>query len=228
MSPGSIVRAAIGEGLDLIAVCDHNSAENVTAVIKAAGQSDLEVLPGMEITSKEEVHLIGLFERSQDALEVQILVYEHLDGTNDESYFGQQVVVDADGDVIGHNNRLLIGATDLSLEEIVQVIHEQNGLVVAAHIDREGFGIIGQLGIIPEELHLDALEISSRMSLKEARSTFEAYNNYPFICSSDAHSLGTIGTGRTSAAMKTASFYELKMALRGEYGRSIYANAKAN
>ncbi|MFC1619571.1 PHP domain-containing protein [Candidatus Neomarinimicrobiota bacterium] len=224
MSPKSIMERAISEGLDLIAICDHNSAENVTAVIEAASQTSLEVLPGMEITSKEEVHVVGLFDRPMDALQVQTLVYEHIEGENDESVFGQQVVVDADGNVTGYNNRLLIGATDLSLEEIVQAVHDQNGLAVAAHIDREGFGIIGQLGFIPENLNLDALEISSRMSLKEAPSTFEAYNNYPFITSSDAHVLSDIGTGRTSATMKSASFQELKMALRGEQGRGVCDN----
>jgi PHP family Zn ribbon phosphoesterase len=227
MSPKSIMERAISEGLDLIAVCDHNSAENVSAVIEAASQASLEVLPGMEITSREEVHVVGLFDRPSAALKVQALVYEHLEGENDESVFGQQVVVDADGTVTGYNNRLLIGATDLSLEDIVQAIHEQNGLAIAAHIDREGFGIIGQLGFIPENLKLDALEISSRLSLKEAPSTFEAYHNYPFIRSSDAHVLSNIGAGRTSATMTSATFHELKMALRGEQGRRVSDKAEA-
>ncbi len=221
MSPGNIVQAATSKGLDMIAVCDHNSAENVTAVIEAIGRTSLTVLPGMEITSKEEVHVVGLFADAEDAHWIQSLVYEHLEGTNDETVFGVQVIVEADGTVVGYNDRLLIGATDLSLERLVEAIHERNGLAIAAHIDREVFGIIGQLGFIPPNISLDALEISSRVGLKEARSLFEAYQDYPFITSSDAHVLADVGSVSTPLRMEGASFQELKKALKCENRRSV-------
>lgn len=221
MSPMGIVNKAVNKGIDMIVVCDHNSAENAAAVMEASRQTGLTVLPGIEITSKEEVHIVGIFGVPEDAARMQTLVYEHLEGENDEAAFGLQVVVEADGTVTGYNNRLLIGATDLSLEHIVRAIHSRNGLAIAAHIDREGFGILGQLGFIPPGLELDALEVSSKLSLKDATATFTEYGGYPFVRSSDAHVLDTIGSGSTPLMLEAASFDELKMALKGDQGRRV-------
>ena len=221
MSPRGIVSTAVSKGVGMIAVCDHNSAENAAAVMEASRQTNLTVLPGMEVTSKEEVHILGLFGTPDDATRMQALVYEHLEGQNDAETFGLQVVVEADGTVAGYNDRLLIGATDLSLEHVVQAIHAHNGLAIAAHIDREGFGILGQLGFIPPDLDLDALEVSSRMNLKNAIGAFAEYDSYPFVRSSDAHNLDAIGSGTTPLMLEAASFDELKMALKGEQERGV-------
>ncbi|UCH63597.1 MAG: PHP domain-containing protein [Fidelibacterota bacterium] len=222
MSPKGIVSEAVNKGIDMIAVCDHNSAENVAAVIEASQQTKLTVLPGMEITSKEEVHIVGIFRIPEDTDHMQALVYGHLEGHNDTETFGLQVVVEADGTVTGYNERLLIGATDLSLEHVVQAIHDHNGLAIAAHIDREGFGILGQLGFIPPDLDLDALEVSSRTSLKDATATFTEYADYPFVQSSDAHLLDAIGSGITPLMLEAATFDELRMALKGDQGRGVH------
>ncbi|MFH1012082.1 MAG: PHP domain-containing protein [bacterium] len=221
MSPAEIAREAVNKRLRLIAICDHNSSENSGAVIKASQGKGLTVLPGIEVASKEEVHVCALFDQLDEALELQALIYDHLDGENDEKVFGMQVVVNAEGEVLDFNPRLLIGATRLSVEKIVESIHSLNGLAVAAHIDREGFGIIGQLGFIPPQLKFDALEISPRTGLDEARQRFSEYEIYPFLCSSDAHDLEAIGSGATTLLLKEASFEELKMALKGEGGRRI-------
>jgi len=221
MSPRGIVKKAVSEGIDMIAICDHNTAENTAAVREASQQTALTVLPGMEITSKEEVHITGLFEHQEDVLQIQALIYDHLAGENDAAAFGLQVVVGADGTVRGYNNKLLIGATSLSLDEIVQTIQAINGIAIAAHIDREGFGILGQLGFIPDGLGLDALEVSKRMSLPEARRAYPEYAGYPFLQSSDAHTRDDIGSGKTAFWMEEASFEELRMALRGNHGRRI-------
>jgi PHP family Zn ribbon phosphoesterase len=225
MSPQRIVSRAVERGLELIAICDHNSAENVAAVIEAANTADLVVIPGMEITSREEVHILGLFNSLAEILWVQEQVYEHLDGENEPAAYGMQVVVQADESVTGFNERLLIGATDLSIERIVSIIHRQHGLAIAAHIDREGFGILGQLGFIPPELELDALEVSAKMSLSDARTVFNEYRQYPFITSSDAHTPDGIGTASTTYRMANISFEELVLAIRAEGGRSICYDA---
>jgi len=221
MSPAAIVREAVNRGISLIAICDHNSSENCGAVIKASKREKLTVLPGIEVTSKEEVHVCALFDRLDNALELQALIYDHLEGENDEKAFGMQVVVNAEGDVLDFNRRLLIGAINLSVEKVVDSIHSLNGLAIAAHIDREGFGIIEQLGFIPPQLDFDALEISPRMKLEEARLRFSEYKKYPFICSSDAHYLNDVGKGITTFLLEEASLQELKMALKGEGGRRI-------
>lgn len=223
MSPQAIVREAKHKGIGIIAICDHNTAENAGAVIKAARNRGVTVLPGMEVTTREEVHICALFERLPMALKLQALVYENLEGENDDKVFGMQVAVDAEGRVLGFNRRLLIGATGLSVEETVDAIHSLRGLAIAAHIDREGFGIIGQLGFIPPELSFDAVEVSSRMEIAEARQEFTDCQKYPFLRSSDAHYLEDVGEGTTTFLLGEASFAEIKLALKGEEGRRICA-----
>ncbi len=221
MSPRAIVNRALGRGIDVIAITDHNSAENVNAVMKAAEGSNLIVLPGMEATSKEEVHLLGLFESLGDALAFQQAVYERLPGENDEEAFGMQVVVNEDGDVLGFNPHLLAGATEFSTDQIVEGIHRLNGVVIASHVDRETFGIIGQLGFIPEGLALDALELSPNTSQLEAKRRFPQYGHWTFVRSSDAHFLDDIGKATTLFLLSEPRVGELKKAFRREEGRRV-------
>lgn len=141
----------------MIAICDHNSAENVQAVIRAAEKVGLAVIGGMEITSREEVHVLGLFQEDLLLNAVQDVIYDNLQGENDPGIFGEQLVMDGQDRVIRRNRRLLIGATNLSLDEVVRIIHEFNGLAIASHVDRPSFSVLSQLGFIPEDLQLDGV-----------------------------------------------------------------------
>ena len=221
MSPRAIVEKAHQIGLDCIAICDHNSCENVAPTRKNSLDTDLIVLAGIEITSREEVHTLGLFDCEDEAFKVQEVVYGNLPGVNDEESFGYQVVVNEEGEVVRFSKKLLIGATTLSLEEIVDLIHSFNGLAIASHIDRDAYSIIGQLGFIPQGLALDALETSPRIGIEEAKKKFPQCGDYPFITFSDAHSLNDIGKSSTTFLMKEASIKEMKMALAGRDGRKV-------
>ena len=219
MVPSAIVRQAKAVGLDLVAVCDHNSLANVGAVRRVGERHQLAVLPGIEIASREEVHILGLFGPGLDEGGLQRLVDDNLTGENEEDAFGPQVVVDEWDEPIDVESRLLIGATSLGLEEVVAAIHAFGGLAIAAHIDREGFGLIGQLGFIPRGLPLDAVEVSPRASQREWSRRWEG--EYPVITSSDAHHLEEIGRAATSLLAREASFDELGKALRRQEGRRI-------
>jgi len=221
MSPQAIVRRALQLGLDIIAICDHNSCENVTPTRKNSLHTELVVLAGIEIASREEVHTLGLFDGEGEAFKVQEVVYKNLPGENDEESFGYQVVVNEKGEILHFNKRLLIGATTLSLEKIVDLIHSFNGLAIASHIDRKAYSIIGQLGFIPQGLALDALELSPRVSIKEARKMFPQCSDYPLINSSDAHSLTDMGKRTTTFLMEKACVEEMRLALLGREGRRI-------
>jgi PHP family Zn ribbon phosphoesterase len=219
MSPKRILTAAKKKGIDIIGICDHNSSENCLAVMNAAKKMPIKVIPGLEITSQEEVHILALFNNVETALRLQEHVYENLPGENDEEAFGRQVVVNEKEEVEGFNNRLLIGATTIPLEEVIRLIHSFGGLAIAAHIDREAFSIIGQLGFIPRNLALDALEISPRIPFEEAIKTY-AYD-YPITRSSDAHYPDDIGNGNTSFLLGEGSLAEIKKALKNEDGRKL-------
>jgi 3',5'-nucleoside bisphosphate phosphatase len=225
MTPRKIVAQARLAKLDLIAITDHNSAENVGAVIAAAAGAPLKVIPGLEITTAEEAHVLGLFGSLDDALSMQALVYEHLTpGENDEELFGMQVVASADDEVDGMCGRLLIGATDLSVDAVVDAIRARGGLAVAAHIDRESFSLVGQLGFLPPQLEFAAVEISRRLTLPEARARFPEYARYALLSASDAHDLGQLGSNPTRLLAAGTELAELALALAGRDGRRVIEN----
>ena len=174
-----------------------------------------------EKASKEEVHVIALFDNIDDLLKLQNIVYGALRGMNREEVFGCQPIVNEIDEVEGFNDRLLIGATELSLQESVETIHKLHGLAIAAHIDRESFGVIGQLGFIPSDIQFDALEISYRTGLKKARKKYPEFPNYPFIESSDAHFIRDIGRGSSKIFMENPTISEIKAAFEGRGGRHI-------
>jgi anti-sigma regulatory factor (Ser/Thr protein kinase) len=137
-----------------------------------------------------------------------------------------QVVANEHAEVMGFNDHLLSGATTLTVDGVVAAIHAVDGLAVASHVDREGFGIIGQLGFIPVGLPLDALEVSPRTSLPLARATFAPMGEYPILCSSDAHEPKDIGRAATFAFMERPTLEELRQALAGREGRSILGGGR--
>ena len=173
----------------------------------------------MEVTTSEEIHILALFDTPSKALELQEIVYRNLPGENDPENFGMQIIVNAEDEVLGFNPKMLIGATTLGVDEIVNLIHELGGLAIAAHIDRESFSLIGQLGFVPDDLLLDALEISPRLTYREA---FKRYNSsIPLIQSSDAHRLKEIGQCCTTFSIEEASIGEIRKAFSMVEGRKI-------
>ncbi|QTA79584.1 PHP domain-containing protein [Desulfonema limicola] len=221
MSPKNIVQKSCEKGLDIIAVCDHNSVENAGAVIKAGREHGICVFPGMEICSKEEVHILAVFNTLEQGLIMQEYVYAHLPGQNKPDYFGYQVIVDENDMVIGENPRLLIGATTLGLKDIVKKTKAIGGLSIAAHVDRKGFGLISQLGFIPPDLALDAVEVSWRISLKNAAKNIPGIGNLPCITSSDAHFPDDIGKASTRFIIDLPDIQEISFALQNINKRKI-------
>jgi PHP family Zn ribbon phosphoesterase len=214
MSPRNIVREAKESGLDIIGICDHNSCENVPYVQKSANNCDISVIGGIEVTSREEVHILVLFDTRDALFSMQKIIYDHLAGTNDEKLYGDQVVVNEKDEVMDFNKRLLIGATELSVENIVNSAHQLNGLAIASHIDRESFSIISQLGFIPEGLQIDALEISNKDKIDNYMNL-----SLPLVSFSDAHNPNYIGKSFTNFTMEQVNLEEMRKSLQGEQGR---------
>jgi PHP family Zn ribbon phosphoesterase len=216
MSPKNIIKAAKKSRIDIVGICDHNSCENVPGVKRSAEREGLNAIGGMEITSSEEVHILALFDDEEKLFALQKIIYDHLPGLNDEKRFGEQVVANEDDEVLDFNTRLLIGATELSVDNIVKAIHELNGLAIASHIDREGFSIIGQLGFIPQGLQLDAVEVSAKDKVEDFKEL-----SFPIITSSDAHKLDDIGSTFTHFFMEEVNLEEMKKSLLGQDGRKV-------
>jgi len=221
MYPRALIEKSITEKLDVIAVCDHNASENVEYLLSLAKGKPITVLPGMEVSSLEEVHVLALFDDLSNLIKLQATVYDHLPGKNREDIFGPQVIVNDRDEVEGMNERLLIGATDLPINNIINVIHVLGGLAVASHIDRPSYSILSQLGFIDPQTPFDALEISAATGIKQARRQYPELSAHAFIKSSDAHSIRDIGRGFSTMILQKVSIRELKLAFEKRDGRRI-------
>jgi predicted metal-dependent phosphoesterase TrpH len=224
VSPWAVVKRAADLRLDLIAICDHNSAENVAAALDAArrlGDRAPCVLPGLEVTSAEEVHLLTIFEGLSSALTMQAMVYDHLqEGENDPALFGDQIVVNVDDEVEEFNTKLLIGSTDLTVESVVERAHSLGGRVIAAHVDRQAFSLVGQLGMIPPGLDLDAVELSKRTEPQEA-ARWVGDTGMAVLVSSDAHSLDQVGVVWSEIMAVEPNWEEFCLALKSKDSRLV-------
>jgi 3',5'-nucleoside bisphosphate phosphatase len=216
MSPMKIVEEAVRKNIDIIAITDHNSAENMKGVKDAAENRPLRIFYGMEITTREEVHVLGYFPSLQDLNKFQKIIYSYLENTDNPQICDEQVWANGKDEVLGFCGKNLFSAVSLSIEKIVAEIHGCRGLAIAAHIDREGFGIIGQLGFIPDGLELDGVELYDMTSpLRKAK--------FPAITSSDAHQLDQIGKRTTTLCMMEPTFGEFRKALNNLDGRRVEA-----
>jgi len=222
MSPNAIVHRALEQQLDMIAITDHNSTRQAKVVRDIAEPLGLKVFCGAEVTTKEEAHCLALFDDDSALDEFQIFLDEHLpEVKNDVRKFGYQVAVDVNEDIVFEEERLLISALNQSVEEIEQKVHQLGGLFIPAHVDKFKFSIIQQLGFLPPDLPVDALELSFRETEDHYKANNPYLSNYPFIQNSDAHMLEQIGTIYTCYHLKHRSIDEIRMALKHQDGRFI-------
>jgi len=218
LTPPRIVGAALERGLDLIAICDHNTAGNARAVQQAAGYR-LAVIAGLELMTVEEIHIVGLFpsaNAAERAAETLLASLPRLKGRHREK--SSQWVMSEDGRVIGREQHMLSAATRLNVAEGVALIRRHHGLAVAAHVNRPLFSVTSQLGMLPLDARFDALEVFVGGRFAGAEREWER-TGLPLLFSSDSHSLEEIGAVRTSLRMKEPTFHELALAVQGHEGR---------
>lgn len=199
MTPKRIIKKAKEKGIDIIAITDHNSAENVPCAKGLGEKEGVFVIGGIEATTKEEVHILALFDEDSNLFSFQERLYADLPLIEDKEW-KEQAIVDENDFVLGFNKRLLVSATSFSIEEMVSIIHSLDGIAIASHIERT-FGLVAQLGFIPEGLGLDGVEEKGG------------------IASSDAHFLQDIGARYTNFDIEKPSINQIKYALKN--GRFI-------
>ena len=188
MTPANICGMAALKGLQMIAVTDHNTARNLPAVKACCDAYGLLMIPGMEITTKEEVHLLGYFETVEQALDFSEFLRPHMpNAKNRPKFFGNQLVMDEDDNVIAEEDELLIGASDLRLSELTRIIRERGGVPVPAHINRGSNGLLINLGLMPDELNFTAVEVWRALPCPHTPQVGKV-----ILHSSDAHQLGDI------------------------------------
>ncbi len=191
MSPSNIARMAAIKGLDIIAVADHNSAANLSAIKQNTDECDILLIPAIEANTKEEVHVLCYFPDLNSCLNYSDYLYSLLpDIPCDPNFFGEQLIYDADDAVVGRLEKLLIGSLPITVEELFDDISCLNGVPVFAHIDRKVNSVISSLGFFPPHLDIQTVEIS----LLSSPDILQKLSKNPLRCliSSDAHSLSDI------------------------------------
>jgi PHP family Zn ribbon phosphoesterase len=214
MRPREIVEAAVARGIGMIGVCDHNSAGNVRAVTEAAG-GRLCVIAGMEITTSEEAHVVGLFPSAEAAEAAAREVAGALPRCRQPE---EQELVDADGTTLGLEPLMLSVASAFSLEGTIDLVHRHGGLAIAAHVDRRSFSVPSQLGFIPPEAGFQALEVSAYGARTGRAKAFTGLG-FPLTTASDAHAPELVGEGFVVLDTEEPGFRELALALAGADGR---------
>ncbi len=221
MGPRDIVQTAIAKGLDFIAITDHNSAENVAAVQDAAQGTTLQVFSGIEVSTREEIHMITLFPSLDRLFDFQGWLYSQLqEGENDPTLWGPQIVVDAQENIVGESIRLLGLPIRQSYDQVVRETIAREGIIYPAHIDRRANSMVRTLGFLPADLPFRVVELSSRANLANAVERYSS-SGLQLITASDAHDIDQLGTARSWFKMAEVTFNELLQACQGENGRGI-------
>lgn len=188
MTPWNMVGMAKIKGLDVIAITDHNAVLNAEDAMAAGAEYGVAVIPGMEITSREEVHILGYFYTLEDALRAGEEVYAHLPAIqNDPALFGNQLIMRDEDNPSGTLEKLLINATDLSVDEVCALVRSHGGIPIPAHINRGSNGMIGALGLMPFLPEYPVVEV-----YKGVDCPAYAVKGRTLLHSSDAHRLEDI------------------------------------
>lgn len=221
MIPPLIVQKALELNIDIIAITDHNASANVSAVQKAAQGTTLKVLPGMEVQSREDVHLLCLFETLNDLEVWQSVVDESMPDTiNHPEFFGEQYIVDEQGEYIRTEPRLLLTSTRFSIDEIFERVNALGGLVIPAHVERTTYGLFPTLGLVSDQWPILGFEISRHTTPEQARMNFPSIGSYPLIQNGDVHRLDEF-IGSTIFMIEEPTIKEIRKALKDEDHRKV-------
>lgn len=223
MSPTQLVERANIMGLNVIGITDHNSTKHAKLVSEMAKEHGILTLCGAEVTSQEEAHLLCFMPDFEKLQKLQDFIEEHLiKVVNNVKYFGEQLLVNENEEILEEEEFLLINAIDKDVNEISDFVFEHGGIFIPAHIDRQAFSLTSQLGFVPPDLKCHAMEISKRSTVEEMLQSAPYLKGQTFIQSSDAHYLDDIASAFSYFHMHELSFEEVKKALAQEDGRFCY------
>lgn len=190
MTPNNIVGMAKLLGLDIIALTDHNSTLNCQAIIKVGKENGLCVIPGMELTTAEEIHVVCLFPNLEKANAFNDYVKAHqMQFENRADIYGRQVIMNENDEEIEEVKNLLILATDISVMNVKELVSDFDGVCYPAHINRDSMSILSVLGEIPPECGFTTAEISSSGNIEQLKAMHPILNDMLIVKNSDAHYL---------------------------------------
>ena len=215
MTPSNIVRMAHIKGLDVLALTDHNSLKNTPAFMQAAGQYKIIAIPGIEVCTIEDVHVIGLFPTLEDALGFDEFIYGKLtDIENNPKIFGNQYIYNERDEIIASEPKLLISGALISIDEAYEKISSYNGVMIPAHIDRPAYSLIANLGFVPENSMFTCVELKDKINEQDLVQNNPYLKNCNVIYNSDAHYLYEINERDNYIEVENATITDILNALK--------------
>ena len=203
-TPNNIVNMALIKGLHVIALSDHNTGKNCPAAMAVGKENGLVVLPAMELTTSEDIHILCLFEKYENLQRLE----RYIDGRrlkikNKPEIFGRQRILNERDEPIGEEENLLIVSSGVSVEEVASLVKGFDGIPVPAHIDKQANGLVGVLGAFDYTLGFELIE-----------STLDSGVALPRITDSDAHYLWDISEAEHWIEAKSCSAHGVFEALK--------------
>ncbi len=188
MTPNNLVNMAALAGLQVIAVSDHNTTRNVPAAIKVGEQAGVLVVPAMELTTKEDIHVLCLLPDTEKAEALRQYVYRRLpQRKNRPKAFGHQYVMDENDEILEEEPQLLSFGADIGIYETRALLEDFGGLAVPAHIDRASYSLIGVMGLVDRDMGFQVYETTIDC---DRAALMEKYRfSGGFLSNSDAHDL---------------------------------------
>lgn len=190
MTPYNLVNMAKLLGLDIIALTDHNTCENCASAIKAGKSIGLTVIPGMELCTSEEVHVVCLFPDVENAMKFSDYVLSTMPPVkNRPDIFGEQLITDEFDNVIGTQEKLLTLASSISISDVCETVESYGGVCYPAHIDRSSYSVLSNLGMITEDMGFSAVEMTAEADRDILAKSNPILDGVQVFIDSDAHYL---------------------------------------
>ncbi len=195
MTPNNIVGMAAISGLEIIAITDHNTCRNAPAVLKAAEEAGITAIPGMELCTSEEAHIVCLFETLEGAMEFDRYIYDNMPHIkNKPEIFGEQRILDENDGLIGTLDDLLLVASYIGADEVKALCEKYGGTAFPAHVDRDSYSLTAALGSIPPEGGYTFAEVTREADLAEVAGMYPELRSMGIVRDSDSHYLDTLAT----------------------------------
>ncbi len=222
MSPSAIVERLQKLGVDWFAITDHNSMANCPAYAAIARKAGLHFTWGVEIQTMEEIHLLAYFDDADCAQEFDAQLYNSLMPiNNDPEYFGDQVIIDENENILRVESRALINSSTWDLESAAEQVSVFGGLSVPAHVDATVNSVLSQLGFLPPYPDFEILGITAGLDLEQYVRDHPDLEHKAFLRASDAHYLDDLRHGSCIISCQEPSAQELLLAARKADGRFI-------
>jgi PHP family Zn ribbon phosphoesterase len=206
MTVNNIVNMAALCELDILALTDHNSLKNCPAFFSACKKTGIIPVAGVEVCTREEVHVLCLFPTLESGMEFDSLLGGLMpDFVNEPRIYGRQLILDRYDNVTGEEPRLLIAACDVGIDELPGLARHYGGIAIPSHIDRPSNSLISNLGFIPDDYEFRCYEIKDSATLPQLMESNPALRSARIIYDSDAHTLTDIAENRRSVSLEAKS-----------------------